>query len=201
MNSPLSSPKFGTQISTESRANSAPQNVTSQLRKVRRQRISSARFDRLPPNNATEIGAFSALDQDRSDISLSLSVRYMQLRDQVARDRKLLKSLREEFGMRQESLKALNEASKQEKTNDDRLQELHRALSAIVDTLTCHNIESSLLRHDVLKRELAKIATWNHHVASLLTFLEAQQLPFVKPPTVPMIRSGRSRSPIRHWSP
>ena len=202
MSSPLASPKFGGDDYSAARSpvGSRKQSL-SRLMDARRIRMRSARSERVPPTTGIETDPTPELGQDRAEISMSLSVRYMQLRDQVIRDRKQLKTLRDEFSKRQESLKTLNEASKEEQINRERLQEMNRAISAIAETIQTHKLDSPTLRMDVIKHELGNISTWNHHVASMLTFIEAQQLPVEKQPVAPIVNSRRSKSPIRHWSP
>jgi hypothetical protein len=197
----LPSPKFGkTEWSAHESPISAKQGLLPVMNDSRAERVRRAQSGGLP-GRESEPGPIPGLGEDRAEVSMSLSVRYMQLRDQVIRDRKILKSLRDDFATRQESLKVLNEASKEEQISMERLQEINRALTAIAETINSHDLHSATLRMDVMRRELGKTATWNYHIASLLAFLEAQQLSVERQPIGPVVNSRRSKSPLRHWSP
>jgi hypothetical protein len=123
----------------------------------------------------------------------------MQLRDEVTRDKRRLRELREEYAKKKEVLHNLFEASKVEDASRSRLGELSSALSHLLTVASDQKPDSPQRKLVVIKKELRAASHWNSRIASLLVFLESQQQPFTKQA---LALRPRSRSPVRtHWSP
>ena len=151
------------------------------------------------PTDTPEAFPDSDHDIDRAELSMGLSARYMQLREEVSADKRRLRSLRDEYGRKKELLRGLLEASQQEEAARGRMRELSTALSNISTVAATEKPDLPSKKLEVLKRELRTIALWNHRISALLIFLDSQQQPIVKAPSV---ARSKSRSPVRtHWSP
>lgn len=205
MHSNSSSPRFGDTRRAETISDgSTERGSLKNLLDARKARAQAARSEGLPSlRGLVDNDALTGLDKDRADVSLNLSLRYMQLRDTVIRDRQAVRKLREEHGRLQDSLKSVREKAKQKQVDRERLNAMKAGLFAITETMKRHNLESEEMKLGVIKKELSSVMEWNSHVAAMVAFLQAQQGPVIKQQasTPPVATKRRSKSPIRHWSP
>jgi hypothetical protein len=202
MNSNSSSPRFG--LNSDRTFPDSPKGKSlGKLKEARKARARAARTEGLPSLRAfNDDDGLKGLDHDRADVSVSLSLRYMQLREVVARDKHSLRRLREEHARLQDSLKSLQGKSKQGDIDRNRLNAMKTALFAITETQKKHNIESDEMKLALIKKELGSVMEWNSHVAAMVAFLQAQQGPVMKQQVAPVVKTqSRSKSPIRHWTP
>lgn len=137
--------------------------------------------------------------EDRLELSRNLSIKYLELRQQVTEGRRRLKSLREDFGRKEIQLAGLLTRKKSIESKQAKLNELRSATESLSDTLV--RVENPALKLECIKKELKGVVTWNKHIEALVVFLEAQQGPILKQ-SVTTVQPRRSRSsPRRHWSP
>ena len=137
--------------------------------------------------------------EDRLELSRNLSIKYLELRQQVTEGRRRLKSLREEFGRKEQQLGDLLIKKKSVESKQAKLNELRGAIESLCDTLG--RVDNPALRLEYIKKELKSVSSWNKHIEALIIFLEAQQSPILKQSGT-TVQPKRSRSsPRRHWSP
>ena len=158
----------------------------------------------VEPVNAPVTPNMKALD--RGDVYLGLHNRYIQIRDSNREAKRELAGLRRQLSEKQQLVDSLANVVLNGKSNERRLAEVTDALVNLLECVESHR-NSRITPEDkvnIVQEQLGGIAKWNAHVSALLKFLHATRSPVLKhPPSVHSAdsRSGRSVSPIKHWSP